>query len=60
MSNVESVSLEPYSRGGVKGVGGGCSGGIFASPPPPPNFCHKIQTAIDFSQNFLNLIFMDN
>ena len=20
--------------------------------PPPPNFCHKIRTAIDFSQDF--------
>ena len=25
--------------------------------PPPPNFCHKIRTAIDFSQNVLNFNF---
>ena len=25
--------------------------------PPPPNFCHKMRTAIDFSQNVLTLNF---
>ena len=30
-------------------------GGVYL--PPPLNFCHKIQTAIDFSQNFLTFNF---
>ena len=32
-------------------------GGGVVYLPSPPNFCHKIQTAIDFSQNFLSFNF---
>ena len=30
-------------------------GGVYL--PSPPNFCHKIRTAIDFSRNFLTFNF---
>ena len=34
----------------------GAEGGCIVYLPPPPSFCHKIWTAIDFSQNFLTFL----